>query len=69
MKEIDKSLARRKSDSKAKDLKKSSVQEMDARKREIEALHQRLVKYLEKTKNGEESTQFDFKFATQQQQI
>lgn len=63
VKEIEKCLSRG-DEAKGREVKKTSVQEIDVRKREIEALHQRLVKYLEKAKNGEESNQFDFKFAT-----
>lgn len=68
VKEINRNL-NRDSELKAKEAKKSSLQESDIKKREVEALHQRLMKYLEKTKNGEQATQFDFKFVTKQQPI
>lgn len=63
VKEIERNL-NKENESKGRDAKKSSDLEQDSRKREVEILHQRLVKYLEKIKNGQPSNQFNFKFAT-----
>lgn len=65
IKKIDMNVSRDQ-EAKNKEMKKSSLQEVDVKKREIEALHQKLVKYLDKVKNGEETNQFDFKFLTKQ---